>query len=304
MTNGPWRVELFRDVATFEVLAGPLLAADPVGSTVVATQVARAWAVEATAPIAPGTRVGPQDPWWAVVSDNRGAVNGLAMHADGYQHHSYVLGMPVGAATALGRAILDLGTDLHGVNGVRPACDTVARVLADRAGGRVEVRVHTRLFRCDTVVDPPRPAGQLRPAGSGDLDLATEWWAAFLADADAMGGRTTPSEPVGHVRSAVAARIDSGCLWLWVDEHGQRVHLTAANPPAYGVSRVGPVYTPAEQRGKGYAAAAVAEVTAAILRAGDIPCLFTDQANPVSNKIYERIGYRAVTDMANLRITG
>jgi GNAT superfamily N-acetyltransferase len=303
MTNGPWRVELLRDVASFEVVAGPVLAADPVGTTVVATQVARARALEATAPIEPGTPVGPEDPWWAVVSDGRGPAAGLAMHADGYRHVCYVLGMPVGAATALGQAILDLGTDVHGVNGARPACDTVAGVLADRAGGQVEVRVHTRLFRCDTVVEPPRPAGRLRPATSEDLDLATEWWVAFLADADAMGGRTTPSEPVHDVRSAVAARIDAGCLWFWADEREQQVHLTAANPPAYGVSRVGPVYTPAEHRGKGYAAAAVAEVTAAIRCAGDLPCLFTDQANPVSNKIYERIGYRAVTDMANLWIT-
>ena len=212
--------------------------------------------------------------------------------------------MPHGAAAALGRAIVDLGAHLQWVNGARPACDTFAGPLAERSGGRVEVTVHTRLFRCDAVVDPPRPSGRLRLGNRHDLDLATAWWAAFLADADAQGGRTTPSEPVHDVRAAVAPRIDAGCLWFWEDERGDRVHLTAANPPAYGVSRVGPVYTPAAHRGRGYAAAAVAEITACILAAGNVPCLFTDQANPVSNKIYERIGYRAVTDLANLRIIG
>ena len=29
-------------------------------------------------------------------------------------------------------------------------------------------------------------------------------------------------------------------------------------------------------------------------------CLFTDQANPTSNKIYAAIGYEPVVDMANL----
>ncbi len=35
---------------------------------------------------------------------------------------------------------------------------------------------------------------------------------------------------------------------------------------------------------------------------GERACLFTDQANPTSNKIYEAIGYRRVVDMANLRV--
>jgi predicted GNAT family acetyltransferase len=33
-------------------------------------------------------------------------------------------------------------------------------------------------------------------------------------------------------------------------------------------------------------------------------CLFTDQANPTSNKIYAALGYQPVVDMANLAITG
>jgi predicted GNAT family acetyltransferase len=32
------------------------------------------------------------------------------------------------------------------------------------------------------------------------------------------------------------------------------------------------------------------------------PCLFTDQANPASNKIYAALGYRPVVDMAQLVI--
>jgi predicted GNAT family acetyltransferase len=31
-------------------------------------------------------------------------------------------------------------------------------------------------------------------------------------------------------------------------------------------------------------------------------CLFTDQANPTSNKIYEALGHRPVVDMVNLLV--
>ena len=78
------------------------------------------------------------------------------------------------------------------------------------------------------------------------------------------------------------------------------VHLTGANPPAYGVARVGPVYTPAAHRGRGYASAAVAQVSRHFLERGVRVCLFTDQANPTSNRIYQALGFHPVVDMANL----
>jgi predicted GNAT family acetyltransferase len=80
------------------------------------------------------------------------------------------------------------------------------------------------------------------------------------------------------------------------------VHVTAASRPSYGVSRIGPVYTPKEHRGRGIASAAVAEVSKLLLASGERACLFTDQANPTSNKIYEAIGYSRVVDMANLHV--
>ena len=62
--------------------------------------------------------------------------------------------------------------------------------------------------------------------------------------------------------------------------------------------RVGPVYTPPELRGRGFATAVTAEVTARALAAGRRFCfLFTDLANPTSNAIYQRIGYRPVCDV-------
>ena len=47
----------------------------------------------------------------------------------------------------------------------------------------------------------------------------------------------------------------------------------------------------------------MAEVSARLLAQGARVCLFTDQANPTSNKIYLALGYRPVVDMANLVIT-
>lgn len=78
--------------------------------------------------------------------------------------------------------------------------------------------------------------------------------------------------------------------------------MAGVNPPGFGVSRVGPVYTPPEHRGRGYAGAAVAEVSRRVLEAGLRVCLFTDQANPTSNRIYQRLGYRPVAHMVSLEV--
>jgi predicted GNAT family acetyltransferase len=79
------------------------------------------------------------------------------------------------------------------------------------------------------------------------------------------------------------------------------VAQASAKPVLAGASRIGPVYTAPEHRRHGYAAA----VTAAASRwaldqgAGRV-LLFTDLADPTTNRLYPRIGYRPVHDAAEL----
>ena len=65
--------------------------------------------------------------------------------------------------------------------------------------------------------------------------------------------------------------------------------------------RVGYVYTPAEHRRRGYASALVARVSRHILDSGFRQCvLYTDLANPTSNRIYRAIGYRPIQDVMDV----
>jgi predicted GNAT family acetyltransferase len=62
--------------------------------------------------------------------------------------------------------------------------------------------------------------------------------------------------------------------------------------------RIGPVYTPPDERRRGYGSALTAALTQQLLDGGRRFCfLFTDLANPTSNRIYQQIGYRAVSDV-------
>lgn len=302
----PYAVALTTDPAAFLAEAGELLAGDPVVTSVVATVTQRAAAEMADAAAAGGAAPDPGHPqWWAVVRDAAGTVVGAAMRTAPFEPHpAYVLPMPEGAARALARAVHERGEELTGVNGALPAARTVAEETAALTGGEVVVDEHLRLWEHpgpDALVDHTAP-GRLRPARVEDVPLCVRWWAAFAVDSAEQGGRTGEHPMETETIEGMTRRVELGLVWLWEDEAGEVVHLTAHSAPAYGVVRVGPVYTPGKWRGHGYASAAVAQVTRRVLEAGDRACLFTDQANPTSNRIYAAIGYRPVADTANLLV--
>jgi predicted GNAT family acetyltransferase len=91
---------------------------------------------------------------------------------------------------------------------------------------------------------------------------------------------------------------DGNVLW---EVGGAPVAWACARSPVVGMSRIGPVYTPPERRGRGYGSAvtAAASVWARGSGAREV-VLFTDLSNPVSNSIYQRIGYRAVSDAVDV----
>ena len=292
------RLEFSSNVHDFLRLAGDHLAADPVVSNVITTIAHRV-----VAEVADGI-VQPERDWWLTVLDESGAVAGAGMRTAPFAPYpAFLLAMPDVAAVTLARAVHDRGEDMRAVNGALPTVEVVAGELARRAGGRIEVAQHTRLHELGELV-PPRPVpGRLVSATEDDADLATEWFGAFMADADEQAGRVRGSSAHDAPdRDGMLARIRSGMLWFWLDASGRRVHVTGTNPPAAGVARIGPVYTPPEQRGRGWASSAVFEVSRQIQAAGARVCLFTDQANPTSNAIYAALGYRPVVDMANLVI--
>jgi hypothetical protein len=97
----------------------------------------------------------------------------------------------------------------------------------------------------------------------------TWWFAHFHQEADEQGGRVpSHGNHFTETTAAMLGRIDKGRIWLWVDDSGERVHLTGVNPPTFGVARIGPVDTPPGQRGRGYAGAAVARGLAGPQRQG------------------------------------
>jgi predicted GNAT family acetyltransferase len=102
-----------------------------------------------------------------------------------------------------------------------------------------------------------------------------------------------------QVRRASLARREDGRTFVWSDADADDapVCLVGHTPMIAGVPRVGPVYTPPEHRSRGYASSAVAALSRRLFADGARQLvLFTDLANPTSNKIYAEVGYRRIAD--------
>jgi predicted GNAT family acetyltransferase len=185
-------------------------------------------------------------------------------------------------------ALVALVPDADAVEGTTTAAPIFAELFAARVGKTFEEVRGLRLHRLVSFVEQ-KAAGTPRPATAADVGVTTELARGF----DRALGRNPP--PAAVTDSWVRDRIELGRLWLWEDE-GCAVSLVGRQGEVFGATRIGPVYTPPEFRGHGYASALTAHVTQEILATGSAACLFTDLANPTSNKIYAAIGYRPVAD--------
>jgi predicted GNAT family acetyltransferase len=151
------------------------------------------------------------------------------------------------------------------------------------------VKLRSRLYRLGALAWPdPGPRGAPRVAGERDRDLLAGWFEAFALEVD--GGA-----PQDHT-AAVDERLGYGGITVW-EAGGAPVSVAGITRAVAGMVRVGPVYTPPALRGRGYAGGVTAAVSQAALDAGATDVvLYTDLANPTSNALYERLGYRPVED--------
>ncbi|WP_431680184.1 GNAT family N-acetyltransferase [Kitasatospora sp. KL5] len=199
--------------------------------------------------------------------------------------------MPVAAAAELAPLLHARGSEATGVGGDREATLAFAAAWPPAAAGsvRAEVAIDERLYRLDGLRRPsPEPAGLARPAGPADREQLVEWCTAFMVEI----GESRAIDQEAYVD----ARLAEGSLHVWEDG-GRPVAFAGASPVIAGMSRIGPVYTPAALRGRGYASGVVAAASAHASAAGaDEVLLYTDLANPTSNSIYQKLGYRPLAD--------
>jgi predicted GNAT family acetyltransferase len=227
--------------------------------------------------------------FWAVFE--RGEVIGAALVTPPYD---LVLSRCApGAASGLAAFLRERAVALPGVTGTREAADEFASAWATVTGTRAAIRRYERIYEIREVTAPSGVSGKGRLAKRSDLALLAGWLDAFAAfTGDPTDATAAASDAIERQRALFWHDPEPTSVAVW-----GRTTRTGAS--------IGPVYTPPEYRRRGYGSAVTAALSARLLEAGrTFCCLYTDIANPTSNRIYQQIGYRPVVDVSHYRFAG
>jgi predicted GNAT family acetyltransferase len=266
----PW--ELTSDVDDFAATAGDFLRSKPVEHTVFLTLIdtLRRKGLHA---------YGLGDPVFGFWRADDGVISGALLQTP--PRPMMFTELPAGAVAEALVALAD-----HPLPGVNMVAGQVDEFVSGRAAPAT-VTMRVRLYRLAELTPLPTPPGQARTAVAADRDLLMRWSAEFQ---EAIG------EEHASLGPAVDEMITDGLVTLW-EVDGEPVSMASRSSPSAGMVRIRMVYTPKAFRGRGYAGAATTLATRAALDDGaTVVVLNTDLANPTSNGLYSRLGYRPVED--------
>lgn len=173
---------------------------------------------------------------------------------------------------------------VKGVVGPVKAADVMGRIFQQE----MRLGFLQRILQADQLL-PAKPCpGQMRLSMPEDLHLLAGWFRAFFEES-----LPDPLPEAESIQLAKAKIMDKG-TWIW-EVDGEAVSMAGVERPTRTGITVVLVYTPHAHRGRGYASNLVAGITDLQFRSGrKFLCLYTDAANPTSNKIYEALGYYQV----------
>ncbi len=238
-----------------------------------------------------------QPPYLAVVED-AGEVIAVAMRTPPYR-----LILSEMADTRPLQVIVDdvysvFGDELVGAVGPKDLSKTFAERWSSLTGKPHRLNMAQRIYRLEQVRPISGVSGELRRASEADRDLLVRWEIAFEREAI---GDDDHEQAERMIELALSADPATRGRFLWWDG-GQAVSMVGYTGPTPNGMRIGPVYTPPGQRGRGYGSVCTAAVSQWLLDRGRrFVFLYTDLSNPTSNHIYQNIGYEPVSDVDEYR---
>jgi uncharacterized protein len=279
------------DPRAFVEAARPLLAADP------PAEARHNLILGLAGTLADDPKVYPTHHLWVVLDGDRPVAAALMTPP-----YNLVLAEPSGeeALDALLGAVRADEAPVPGIVGNLPHVRTAAERWAAASGVTERVVQSQGVYALTRMLDVRRPAqGAPRAASAADRELLLRWLTDFAAEA------LPTSEDAERIERSIDARVAGAHtgLWFWTVED-EPVSLAGWSGRTPSGIRVGPVYTPTEHRRRGYATNLVAELSRQLLSQGYRACfLYTDLANPTSNRIYGDIGYERVADSVEYRFS-
>lgn len=211
---------------------------------------------------------------------------------------SLMIEAPLDLLPALVRATLEeSGRPASGVMGTCEQVKHVRRELGWQEAPAMlaseEILYHLSLDQL--VVPPALETGEhlCRVPVEGDIELLSRWRADYAVEA--LGRSPEQGKALANP-GAIRKEASAGDLFV-IEVQGVLVAQTLFNTRTPDCVQVGGVWTPPEERCKGYARSAVAGSLLSAREGGATDSiLFTEQTNYPAQACYEKLGYRVVGD--------
>ncbi|ANU15553.1 GNAT family N-acetyltransferase [Planococcus halocryophilus] len=189
----------------------------------------------------------------------------------------------------------NLGVKVSGIVGEQETSLLFAKAWTNHTKEQVKVLMDQGLYRIDAVNKGlQKSVGSWRVASNKDAKLLIEWYKLF-EDETGIDRHSTQEQATQRIEDFLERKE----VYVWEVEGSIVSCMKKGRPSKNGIT-VSFVFTPKPYRTKGYARTLVAEVTDELLLEYDFVMLYTDLANPTSNKIYREIGYEQIANPVHL----
>jgi predicted GNAT family acetyltransferase len=174
--------------------------------------------------------------------------------------HLIVAGRAAAVSESLANALLERRIDIPGVIGPAHDADVTSEAWSRVRRCQRLLSMEQGLYQLTRVSQPDGTPGAKRPMTVADIDLVAKWHYEFVRES--MPHR---SHSIEASTKNAADRPEKGLTYLW-DVAGAPVAMGALARQTKNGIAVNAVYTPPEQRRKGYATALVAALSEEGLR--------------------------------------
>lgn len=179
--------------------------------------------------------------------------------------------------------------EIPGLIGEKKLTTDLAMYISKLKGIEADFVMDQKIYKLEKVVKKTNTNGILRRVVENDHPIIKEWLYQFCFE-------TNQPMSLEEADKKAKLMINTGNLVAWVVD-GRVVSMAYATRPTQNNITISYVYTPINERKKGYASDCVSAFSQSLLDRGyKTTSLYTDISNPTSNKIYIQIGYEAILD--------
>lgn len=194
--------------------------------------------------------------------------------------------------------IIDRGIEINGLNTKKEICDCfIEEYKRKQLGYDFKENLAMDIMELRSLKEIKLAEGKFRNAKLDDLDIIAKWMVEFASDA--LGESVFYDDQIPKAKHM----IESRAFYVFENTEGILVSMAAAARQLPNGVCINYVYTPEQYRNKGYAATNMYYLSKSILDQGNQFCtLFVDKKNPISNRVYKKIGYEIIEDQFDYRL--